>query len=186
MKDGIEYATQILEAHDAESRKTVSNKNNGIVAEAEGSIVKLFQDSTAGKLLQTLPHNHDVSRIVFSPDGNYLATASDHDSGRIWDVQSGQEVSRLTHDNPNVVDVDFSPDGRFIATASWDHTARIWLWQPDDLILQAGSRVSRNLTLEEWQRYLLNEPYRETFPEFGSSSLSAESSEKNNQEVSDE
>jgi len=31
---------------------------------------------------------------------------------------------------------------------------RVWLWCPDDLIAKACSRVTRNLTHNEWQQYI--------------------------------
>jgi WD40 repeat protein len=63
--------------------------------------------------------------VAFCPHGLWLATASDDDTARIWDVNSGRQLAAFTHDNV-VVGAVFSPDGRLLATASEDHTARIW------------------------------------------------------------
>ena len=51
------------------------------------------------------------------------------------------------------------------ASGSYDGTARVWLWRPEDLIAEACARLPRNLTLEEWQRYIGDEPYRPTCPD---------------------
>lgn len=63
--------------------------------------------------------------VAFCPHGVWLATASDDDTARIWDVSSGRQLAAFSHDNV-VVGVAFSPDGRLLATASEDYTARIW------------------------------------------------------------
>jgi hypothetical protein len=41
---------------------------------------------------------------------------------------------------------------------------RVWLWQPEDLIADACTRLPRNLTQEEWQQYVGAEPCRPTCP----------------------
>ncbi|HKR49717.1 MAG TPA: CHAT domain-containing protein, partial [Pseudonocardiaceae bacterium] len=63
--------------------------------------------------------------VTFSPDGHWLATASDDHTARIWDTVSGQQLATFTHDNV-VTGVVFSSDGHRLATACDDHTARIW------------------------------------------------------------
>ena len=64
--------------------------------------------------------------MVFSPDGRWLATVSDDNTGRVWDATSGRALLTVTHD-ASVRGVAFSPDGRWLGTASADKTARIWV-----------------------------------------------------------
>ncbi|MGH4025252.1 MAG: CHAT domain-containing protein, partial [Pseudonocardiaceae bacterium] len=66
-----------------------------------------------------------VKATAFSPGGRWLATAGDDYTARIWDVGSGQQAAKFSHDNV-VVGVAFAPDGLRLATACDDCTARIW------------------------------------------------------------
>jgi WD40 repeat protein len=70
-------------------------------------------------------HAKEVSGVAFSPDGRLLATGSDDHTAQLWEVASGREVSRVTHDDW-VWWLAFSPDGQTLATASQDGTARLW------------------------------------------------------------
>ncbi len=60
--------------------------------------------------------------------------------------------------------VVFSPDDRYLATGSLNGGARVWFWRPEDLTRDPCSRLTRNLTQDEWRRYLGNEAYRKTCP----------------------
>ena len=45
---------------------------------------------TTGSMLQKLVHDDAVNSVVFSPDGSKVATASDDNTTRIWDVALGR------------------------------------------------------------------------------------------------
>jgi len=60
---------------------------------------------------------------------------------------------------------DFSLNGIYLYTFNVDDTLRLSLWRSQDLINVACSRLTRNLTENEWLNYVGNEPYRKTCPD---------------------
>ena len=60
-----------------------------------------------------------MDQASFTPDGRTVLTASNDNTARLWDAQSGKELLRLAHGGLlNMVNaVSFNPDGRTVATA---------------------------------------------------------------------
>ena len=129
-----------------DGRYLIAGTDNGSIYEWEIStnteIAKMSQDGY-------------ISSITYSLDGKYIASGSNDYTARVWDSMTGEEVARMTHDNA-VNAVEFSADGRYVISGSDDGSSRVWLYRSDLLISDACSRVTRNLTLAEWQQYIGN------------------------------
>ncbi|KAK5991625.1 Vegetative incompatibility protein HET-E-1 [Cladobotryum mycophilum] len=77
--------------------------------------------------LQTLEgHNNSVNSVVFSPDGQRLASGSGDNTVKIWDTNSGACLQTLEGHNNSVKSVMFSLDGQRLASGSDDSTVKIW------------------------------------------------------------
>ncbi len=66
-----------------------------------------------------------ITDLAFSPDGRYLATASEDHTARIWSLPGGRQLTRLSH-GEQVSTVCFSPEGRYLATTSVPGPVRMW------------------------------------------------------------
>jgi len=117
-----------------------------------------------GQEIISLKHEGHVISVAFSSDSKYLVTGSADKTARIWTVPNGQEISRLTYDT-NLTAVSFSPDMKYLIVTDNNGVVKISLWQRGDLINEACKRLTHNLTPEEWDQYLQNEPYCKTCPD---------------------
>ncbi|MFN6482485.1 AAA-like domain-containing protein [Nostoc sp. DedQUE02] len=71
-------------------------------------------------------HSDLVRSVVFSPDGKTLASASLDKTIKLWNRDTGKEITTLSGYNDLVMSVVFSPDGKTLASASWDKTIKLW------------------------------------------------------------
>ncbi len=69
-------------------------------------------------------HSDWVYGVAWSPDGKYIASASD--KVHIWDASAGSRALRYSNHTDWVSAVAWSPDGKRIASASDDGTIHVW------------------------------------------------------------
>lgn len=67
-----------------------------------------------------------ASSIAFSPNGEYVASDSNDQTVRIWDVNDGGCIRTMEGHIGEVTSVSFNPNGEYVASASTDKTIRIW------------------------------------------------------------
>ncbi|XP_048351387.1 chromatin assembly factor 1 subunit B [Sphaerodactylus townsendi] len=71
-------------------------------------------------------HLEDVYDICWTPDGNYMASASVDNTAIMWDVSKGQKVSIFNEHKSYVQGVTWDPIGQYIATLSCDRVLRVY------------------------------------------------------------
>jgi WD40 repeat protein len=92
-----------------------------------------------------------------------LRTEFENDEIRI--LQSDDTLIAAMHYDSSINDIAISSDGRWMVSASDDHTVRVWPLLQKDLVEWVCARLIRNLSTDEWRRYLgEEEPYTETCP----------------------
>jgi WD40 repeat protein len=87
--------------------------------------VRILDVETARQIASLKGHSANVKDAVFSPDGERLATASVDKTVRIWELNSGQEILKLT-DSVGVYSVRFGSNGRRLIGATRDRRIRVW------------------------------------------------------------
>jgi len=105
-------------------------------------------------------HSDSVRSVAWSPDGETLASASDDNSIKLWEVASGKQKATLSGYSGSVNSVAWSPDGDTLASGSEDGSIKLWdvasgkekatldghsravksvTWSPDGTSLASGS-----------------------------------------------
>jgi WD40 repeat protein len=86
--------------------------------------IKLWDVSSGKEVLTLIGHTDRVLALAISPDGRLLASASEDNCVKVWDLTAGLAKGELReslftcrHEEP-VVGVTFSPDGQRLASAS--------------------------------------------------------------------
>jgi WD40 repeat protein len=108
----------------------------------EGALVL---DADTGTLLASLPVPDHVGDLAFSPDGAWLATASDDARIRLWDTVRYQVRTTLEGHGHFVNGVAFTPDGAMLVSGSHDRSVGIWDAHTGGLLAKLSGHASEVL-----------------------------------------
>jgi WD40 repeat protein len=124
-----------------------------------------IMDAETGAGVKEWSQKDAVMSIAFHPSESLLIIGGMDGVARIVNSQSGRELSHVTTKEP-VIGVGFSDTLPYAVTLSGGDSGgiRFWLWRAEDLISEACSRLTRNLTMDEWHTYMGSRKYRATCP----------------------
>ena len=137
---------------------------------AWSGIVNLWNPKTGQAIGHpTLVAQAPVASISFSPDGSTFATSSGGARGnetRIWLTSTQQQLGADLPGGAPVGNVAYTPVGRYLIAIYSDGTGYRWpvslgAWQN-----HACAVAGRNLTLEEWRRFVGSRSYSRVCPQF--------------------
>jgi WD40 repeat protein/predicted Ser/Thr protein kinase len=83
-------------------------------------------DVASGRLQRTLPTDHTVWSLSFSPEGTHLAATDWSAAALVWDLRNDRPPQPLAGQHLTVWSAVYSPDGELIATTGSDQTVRLW------------------------------------------------------------
>jgi WD40 repeat protein/ABC-type dipeptide/oligopeptide/nickel transport system ATPase subunit len=93
------------------------------------------EGKTFGRLWEVLYNIHEINRleghsgrvksVAFAPDGKTIASSSDDNTIKLWNLEE-KELRTFTGHSNGVSSVAFAPDGKTIASSSDDKTIKLW------------------------------------------------------------
>ncbi|KAJ3417297.1 hypothetical protein HDV05_005753 [Chytridiales sp. JEL 0842] len=75
-------------------------------------------------VLKQQGHQHDMTSISYSKDGQYIVTGGDDGKLKLWNTQTGFCFVTFTDHSAGIQAVEFSPKGQVVFSASLDGTVR--------------------------------------------------------------
>lgn len=138
----------------------------GDISQCRQGTVYVF-DAENGQLVNRKTHEELVVEFAISPDGKYVVSGGGAPISKgkllVWDPITGDTVFSIPFDEP--WDVAFSLDSQRILVGGYETVPiQIIDLNVNVLIDIACSRLPRNLSLEEWERYFGQSTYNPTCP----------------------
>ncbi|KAL7485926.1 hypothetical protein ACHAW6_011533 [Cyclotella cf. meneghiniana] len=90
-----------------------------------------------------------VNCVTWHPNCNYVVTASDDKTCRMWDIQTGKCVRILAGSSRGLNVVRVSPSGKYVAGAGYDNIVRIWDLSNGRLVNELRPSTTQKLSFSE-------------------------------------
>ncbi len=157
-----------LKGHRNPAWSLAFSPNGKMLASGGSDGIAILWDVASRKALGSpLKLDGGIMGIAFHPRDPVLATASSDGTVILWDLISRQPLGDpFREHSAEVSSIAFSPDGKTLATGGWDRSVVLWDVRRDaeSLMARACQIVNRNLTGDEWRRYMGERPYRKVCP----------------------
>ena len=115
------------------------------------------READSGKTIAVMGHGNRVYDVSFNSNGSLIATASDDNTARVWNIASGKEVALFVV-NGGVKRVLFCSGDKYVVTASDDGTVIVWeLKKYMDPISEIPTRVTQSITDPDISKIPANE-----------------------------
>lgn len=137
----------------------IFSKDGRLIASVDGfrGVISIY-DIISRKEIARLQHDSkNIFGFDFNSDGKYLVTNDENSFIYIWEIETGKLFVKFKKEDSRVY---FGQDDSLILTEN--NNISIQKWMPENLLNEACKRLSDNLTLKEWEKYLPHEEPHKT------------------------
>lgn len=100
-------------------------------------------------------HRAGVYDVEFSPDGKLLATAGADKRLQMWVLDNPEDLPIVMENNNGFIwDIAFAKGSDYLIAACHESEIRVWPTDPELLANQVCPKLTRNMTQDEWQKYV--------------------------------
>jgi WD40 repeat protein len=137
----------------------ISNDGNYLAFGSLSGDLVLYNLLTNKVINELHGHTARVNDLAFSNNGKRLATASWDGTIQIWNMDDLDDLPYYLTDNGESYawDLTFSPQDDYLVVGTRNGKIKKWAINNSSLASQICQHISRNMTKEEWQRYVSDE-----------------------------
>lgn len=132
---------------------------------AKRGLVKMYDAEKQQKdPRQFTGHKAGVYDVEFSPDGKLLASAGSDKRLQMWVLENPEDLPIVMDNNNGFIwDIAFAKGSDYLIAACHESEIRVWPTSPELLANQVCPKLQRNMTQDEWNKYIgAKVPYETT------------------------
>lgn len=100
--------------------------SRGYIATSRKDTLAIWNVKTGKKEKTLINDHHEIEKIVFSPNGKYLACTSNNVTADIWDIYTGKKVQTIYGYSNFINTVSFNPQETVLMTGGREGLVKIW------------------------------------------------------------
>lgn len=149
-----------------------NNTGNWLASGNSNGDIMIWDSKTFQAIENIEGRKSRINDIDFNIDDKLMATSSQDGTARMWDCTNlNNQPIELTDHESWVLSSVFSPDGKKLVTSSRDKDRiLIWSTKSEYLATDIYDRITRNMSVEEWDVYVAKDiEYEKTIAEINNS-----------------
>ncbi len=152
-----------LEGHSAPVNQAIWRfDDQSILTASWDNTARLWEAETGTEVLTLFGHTDNVIQAQWRADQSKILTFSTDRTVRLWQTETGQALMTLKNQADPFSQAIWGAEARHIIAATESGQVKQYYAHMTDLIAFACQQAPRNLTPDEWARYIPPEPYRAT------------------------